>query len=432
VSLLPRSLLARTVLTIAVLLLASQAAWFELWRVYEREPRARQVAQRAVAVVALTRSALLAAHPDRRRELLEELSRTQGIRVYPIEPDELIPPVPDDPLFRRVADEIRGVLGERTEVAFDQDDVEALWVSFDVGEDDYWVVMPRRKADDALPWQWLGWGGVVALLSLVGAWALVARINRPLTEVARAATVIGRGGTAPPVAERGPSETRALARAVNQMARDLAEQERDRALLLAGVSHDLRTPLARLRLGIELCCRDDVEREAMAADLDSMDRTIGQFLDFARPERAEAAPADVNAVATQLARQLAARGVAVIPELEPLPPARFWADALRRAVLNLLENAAAYGGGEIVLRTSRIGDSVAISVLDRGPGIPEAELEAVRRPFHRLDVARANAGGSGLGLAIVERIARLHGGGLSLANRLGGGLEARLTIPLRQ
>jgi two-component system osmolarity sensor histidine kinase EnvZ len=106
VSLLPRSLLARTVLTIAVLLLASQAAWFELWRVYEREPRARQVAQRAVAVVALTRSALLAAHPDRRRELLEELSRTQGIRVYPIEPDELIPPVPEDPLFRRVADEM--------------------------------------------------------------------------------------------------------------------------------------------------------------------------------------------------------------------------------------------------------------------------------------------------------------------------------------
>ncbi len=87
---LPRSLLARTVLTIAVLLLASQAAWFELWRAYEREPRARQIAQRAAGVVTLTRAALLAAHPDRRRGLLEELSRTQGIRGYPIEPDELI------------------------------------------------------------------------------------------------------------------------------------------------------------------------------------------------------------------------------------------------------------------------------------------------------------------------------------------------------
>lgn len=429
-SLLPRSLLARTVLTIAVLLLASQAAWFELWRAYEREPRARQIAQRAASVVTLTRAALLAAHPDRRRGLLEELSRTQGIRVYPIEPDELIPPIPDDPLFRRVADEIRAALGDSTEVAFDQDDVEALWVSFDVGEDDYWVVMPRVKADDALPWQWLGWGGVVALLSLLGAWALVARINRPLTEVARAATVIGRGGTAPFVAERGPSETRALARAVNQMAQDLTAQERDRSLLLAGVSHDLRTPLARLRLGIELNCRDDAEREAMAADLESMDRTIGQFLDFARPEKTDVAPADVNAIATELVQQFAARGVAVTAELAPLPPVAVWPDALRRAVLNLLENAAAYGGGDVTLRTARVADDLVISVLDRGPGIPEAALEAVKRPFHRLDAARGNAGGSGLGLAIVERIARLHGGSLSLANRQGGGLEARLTIPL--
>jgi two-component system osmolarity sensor histidine kinase EnvZ len=431
VSLLPRSLLARTVVTIAVLLLASQLAWFELWRAYEREPRARQIGQRAAAVVTLTRSALLAAHPERRRGLLEELSRTQGIRVYPIEPDELIPPIPDDRLFRRVADEIRGVLGDRTEVAFDQDDVEALWVSFDVGEDDYWVVMPRLTSEDALPWQWLGWGGVVALLSLLGAWALVARINRPLTEVAGAATLIGRGGTVPPVAERGPAETRALARAVNQMAHDLAEQERDRALLLAGVSHDLRTPLARLRLGIELNCRDDAERAAMAADLDAMDRTIGQFLDFARPDRTEAVPADVNALATQLVQELAARGMRIETALDRLPPVPIRAEALRRAILNLLENAAAYAGGEIVLRTARVGDTVEIAVLDRGSGIPDADLESVKRPFHRLDAARANAGGSGLGLAIAERIARLHGGSLVLANRPGGGLAARLTIPLR-
>jgi two-component system osmolarity sensor histidine kinase EnvZ len=260
----------------------------------------------------------------------------------------------------------------------------------------------------------------------------VARINRPLTEVARAATLIGRGGTAPPVAERGPAETRAVARAVNQMARDLAEQERDRALLLAGVSHDLRTPLARLRLGIELSCREEAEREAMAADLDSMDRTIGQFLDFARPDRSDAVPADINALATQLVQQFAARRVMIESALEPLPPVRIRADALRRAVLNLLENAVAYGGGEIALRIARVGDAVEIAVLDRGPGIPDAELGAVTRPFHRLDAARANAGGSGLGLAIVERIARLHGGSLVLANRPGGGLEARLTIPIPQ
>jgi two-component system osmolarity sensor histidine kinase EnvZ len=187
-----------------------------------------------------------------------------------------------------------------------------------------------------------------------------------------------------------------------------------------------------LRLGIELSCRDDAEREAMAADLDSMDRTIGQFLDFARPEKAVPAPAEVNAIAAELVHRLAARGVAVTVELGPLPPVPVWVGALRRAMLNLLENAVAYGGGEIALRTALVDDSVEISVLDRGPGIPEASLEAVKRPFHRLDVARGGAGGSGLGLAIVERIARLHGGSLSLANRPGGGLEARLTIPLRR
>jgi truncated hemoglobin YjbI len=248
------------------------------------------------------------------------------------------------------------------------------------------------------------------------------------------------------------------------MSADLAQIDQDRALILAGVSHDLRTPLTRLRMGIEMSA-DEGLREGMTADIEEMDKTIGQFLDFARSEGGEAPQAvDLAALLADLASQYRRRSFAVdvsaavapIPlsrplsqrekggELLPSPSGRgnegeeptFGADlalrpqALRRAVSNLIDNALRYAGSDnpVELKLGAGAGEVAIEVCDHGPGIPPQDVERIKRPFARLDAARSNAAGAGLGLAIVERIARSHNGRLELLPREGGGLVARLVL----
>jgi two-component system osmolarity sensor histidine kinase EnvZ len=262
------------------------------------------------------------------------------------------------------------------------------------------------------------------------------RVTRPLKALEHAAAEIGRGRQPAPLTESGPEELETLARAFNRMSADLARLDDDRALILAGISHDLRTPLTRLRMEIEMTGADDATREAMAADVEEMDRTIGQFLDFARTgsEGGEGLePTDLAALLRELAEQYQRRGFAVAPEPAFAEDARLPVRiaTLRRAIANLIDNALRHAGGEqaVELALERVGGAMRIEVRDRGPGIPAAEAERLKLPFTRLEAARSNAVGAGLGLAIVERIARAHGGHLDLLPREGGGLVARITIP---
>ncbi|HWA39563.1 MAG TPA: ATP-binding protein [Burkholderiales bacterium] len=212
------------------------------------------------------------------------------------------------------------------------------------------------------------------------------------------------------------------------MASDLASMERERAMVLAGISHDLRSPLSRLRLALEL---SDTAREAaqpMIADIDEIDTVIGQFLDYARGESEEKRPYDPGRLLVDLAGHYARLGHKVQLHDAPLPTFPLAAIGVRRAVSNLVDNALRYAGEPVEIHAEAAGDKVIIEVRDRGPGIPPAETERMKRPFTRLDAARTRPGGSGLGLAIVERVARAHGGSLDLLPREGGGLVARLTL----
>jgi two-component system osmolarity sensor histidine kinase EnvZ len=225
------------------------------------------------------------------------------------------------------------------------------------------------------------------------------------------------------------------------MSADLAQIDQDRALILAGISHDLRTPLTRLRMGIEMA-GDDGLREGMTADVEEMDKTIGQFLDFARSEGGEAPQdVDVAALLLDIATQYRRRGFKVdlvapaAPVLAPPAVARpVRPQALRRAISNLIDNALRYAGSEslVELALGGAGGEFSIEVLDRGPGIPADEVERMKRPFARLEAARTNTAGAGLGLAIVDRVARSHNGRLELLPREGGGLLARLALPANQ
>ncbi|MDO8789616.1 MAG: ATP-binding protein [Sulfuritalea sp.] len=433
--LLPRSLLWRTFLLVALLMMLSVAAWFAIFRAYEREPRARQLAQTLVSVVNLTRAALISARPEARRGLLRDLSDREGIHIYPADAADRIAPLPDRPFLQRVEELVQEQMGVETRLTLEREGERALFVSFRIDDSDegaFWLALPRERIERVFPLGWLGWGVAALLLSLVGAWVIVFRITRPLQALQQAARKVGAGETPARLDENGPTELATVARAFNQMSADLARIDQDRALILAGISHDLRTPLTRLRMGIEMA-PDEGLREGMTADVEEMDKTIGQFLDFARSDGGEAQQeVDMAALLDELATQYRRRGfnVAVSPAPTPGMVMTVRPQALRRAVTNLIDNALRYAGSEspVELAFSAANGAFSIDVCDRGPGIPAEDAERMKRPFARLDAARSNATGAGLGLAIVDRIARSHNGRLELLPRAGGGLLARFAL----
>jgi two-component system osmolarity sensor histidine kinase EnvZ len=212
------------------------------------------------------------------------------------------------------------------------------------------------------------------------------------------------------------------------MAGDLAAMERERAMVLAGISHDLRTPLSRLRLAIEMSGTDRETAEGMGTDVEEMDKVIGQFLAFARGEDEPLVEGDLNAMIAEIVEGYRKREQEISFTSGSLLTLRFSPLAVRRAVANLIDNALHYAGGAIEVGTRRDGAVALIEVMDRGPGVPRSEIERLKRPFTRLNEARSGRGGAGLGLAIVDRIARAHGGRFELAAREGGGLVARLGL----
>ena len=426
----PESLLARTVWIIALLLIISQIAWLVLFGLYEREPRARQIAHRAAAIVNLTRAALLAAHPDKRRDLLLELSQREGVHVLPLVPEESDVPPPPNAMARLVASEIRRELGQDTLISFSDDNEEDLWVSFAIDADEYWVILPRLRLAQTIPWFWASWGAGVLLLSIFGAWVMLRRVNRPLLKTAEAAGLLGRGETPPRLTEQGPQEIATLAHAFNQMADDIKALETNRSLMLAGISHDLRTPLARLRLAVEMNVDDERERHAMIQDMDDMETLTRQFMDFAREDAEENTQRiDLNALLDEIGNTFTQRGLTTTHD-GPGYTLNARPQALRRALVNLLENAHRYGKPPVEVHVRQRDNRLTLSVIDHGAGLLPDELESIKQPFRRGESARTGARGTGLGLAIVERVARLHGGSLTLHKLAPEGFEARLTLPV--
>jgi two-component system, OmpR family, osmolarity sensor histidine kinase EnvZ len=422
------TLFARSFLLIALLIVTAVLASFQIYRIYEREPRSRELAQQTVSAVNLTRAALVSADPFRRRQLLIDLNESEGLRVYPSTSSEKLEPLPDDPLLERVARRVRAALGPDTRFAVARDGEQGFWVSFFIDVDEYWAMLPLERYEPIFGQQWLGWGAALLAIALAGAWLIASRLARPLAALTRAAERLGRGAAHEPLAEEGARELRALASAFNHMASDLASMERERAMVLAGISHDLRTPLSRIRLALEMAASDTEGVQAMIADIDEIDTVIGQFLDYARGESEAKTPGDLTAVLEDVAGHYARLGKKVVLEDSPLPRFPFARIAVHRALANLVDNALRYAGEPVEIRSRAAEGKIVVEVSDRGPGIPEGETERLKRPFTRLDASRSGPGGSGLGLAIVERVARAHGGALQLLTRDGGGLVARLTL----
>jgi two-component system osmolarity sensor histidine kinase EnvZ len=430
----PGGVFWRTFLLIAALIAASIVGSYQSFRVLERTPRAEQAAELIVSVVNLTRSALIHSDPEKRRALLIDLAQNEGVRIYPLESTDEIATLPRTEFLQLIANAVRQRLGNDTRISLLVNGQTGLWVSFFIDEDGYWVAFDSSRLDNLPHVQWLGWAIGTLVLSLLGGLVISRLVNMPLKRLADAAVAVGRGARPQLLPEKGPTEIRAANQSFNAMVADLERIEADRALLLAGISHDLRTPLTRLRLEVEINQLDDATRQAMSADVDQMDAIIGQFLDYARPMNQRSALTSVSL------QELVSE---VLESLTPSPDLTISAtlgDArainghaldLKRVLQNLIENARRYGktpGTDIARIDVAVGggNTPWLAVTDHGIGVAAENLERLKRPFTRLDEARSEARGAGLGLAIVERIARRHGARFELSNAPGAGLSARL------
>ncbi|HRY19655.1 MAG TPA: ATP-binding protein, partial [Candidatus Competibacteraceae bacterium] len=272
---------------------------------------------------------------------------------------------------------------------------------------------------------------LILLLSVLVLAALAVRaLTRPLSVLADAAAELGRDIRRPPLAETGPLEVQQAAQAFNIMQERLIRYLEDRNRILAAVSHDLKTPITRLRLRTELL-DDSLLQEKFQADLDEMQRMVQTSLDFLRggEDSEPMARVDLNALLDCLREEAEDAGQEVRINGVVHQPLRCRLLALKRCLTNLVSNALTYGQ-DVEITVADRPDRLTLTVRDHGPGIPSTELERVFEPFYRLESSRnRNTGGTGLGLSIARNIAHAHGGELSLRNHPTGGLEAVLELP---
>ncbi len=413
-----------------VLILGLAFLLFELlsYQVVQRTlilPVADRSAKDLAGLIILSVQTWVELPPHTRPAFERELARRHGLRVIP-EQVAAREPAPDF-AFRR---QIERALSERLRFPVQLYGVKgthAVWLDVPMGG---WMLQvgffPNRYAVH-LPLAAVVLFSLGTFLTLLTAILLMQRVTVPLARAARAAQEVGAGRLPEPLPETGPRELAELARRFNRMAREVRELLDNRTTLLAGISHDLRTPLTRLSLALEMQREmpDPSRLERMAADLDEMNGLIQGYLELARLSRAE--PAQRMDLNPWLAERAARHGACYVAG-QPC-----WTDAapqaLGRIIDNLLENARRYGEGEVELRLACGAGPAVIEVLDRGPGIPAEELGRVFRPFYRLEASRAKAtGGTGLGLAIVRQLAEAQGWKIELENRSGGGLAARLSL----
>jgi two-component system osmolarity sensor histidine kinase EnvZ len=361
------------------------------------------------------------------------LADEEDVRIELREPTDRIVAFTDSGMDSRLVDEMVKRLGPGTTVASSVNDEEGLWIGFAIARDSYWLQMDPSRLKPLGGSAWLIWLSFTTALSLVGAAIMAGLINRPLKRLSYAASRVREGHFhgAPLDEGAATSEIREVNIGFNRMAERLAKIEAERALMLAGISHDLRTPLARLRLETELSVSDPQTRELMVADIEQLDDIIDKFLDYARPEPTDLGPVLLSGVISRCitpwrnnARLQITVDVGEDLQVQAEPV------ELGRVLSNLLENARRYGqspadGITRVEIVARVHDGwVLLRVRDQGPGVSDETLKNLTQPFFRGDAARTAATGSGLGLAIVERSVQRMGGTFSVFNNSAGGLMA--------
>ena len=437
----PNTLLARFLILIATVLIIAQVVSIRIFDYFERGPRAEAVAQEIETIVNFTRVSLISSREDKRLELLSELSTKGDIRIYPAYYFEDIEPLAPDPFLQVIVSKLKERLGENTIVVTNHYGIPGLWVSFAIDQDEFWVVIPT-PGDRPFPWHWIGWGIIVAGLSIIGAYATATRINKPLNLLINATEQLKKGTFPEKLPLDSVTEFRTMSQTFNEMAESLGKVDQERKVLLAGVSHDIRTPLTRLRIAIEMLPEKIASKlkKSMEEDIFEIDNILNQFIDYVRGFNQEATvTTNLNEFFSHMKNQhqILNRNIVLVSNLKipifyDIKPISF-----RRLFDNLINNAFSYSTGEVVITIRKHKENISISVLDDGPGIPPDHIQRLLKPFERFDVISINKKqiannreGCGLGLAIVDKITEAHNGKLVISNRAKKGLVVKIILPL--
>ena len=415
---------------------ATGLAWQVTFRALEAEPRAVQAAQQLGDLVLLARTSLQDVEPIQRLMVIKSIERTATLQVVLAERSDTHTDYAQDTFTQTLVEALQKRLGPDTVVARALNGNQGLWIRFMTGRDAYWL---RAQSDpaDGLPTQRPWWWLILLVGTVLGSAAIAGLINRPLRELSVAAQNIRDGEYDSKLDEHTlTSEIREVNRGFNRMARVLAKLEQDRSVMLAGISHDLRTPLARLRLEAEMSVHDEDARAAMADDIEQLDAIISKFMDYARPHELQLQPMPLAELVERAAQAYRNAGdqigiTVMIPEslqvlVDPTEVSRVFA--------NLFENARRYGHApgepaKVIVKARPRGPEIEIGVRDHGPGVPNEVLTELTKPFFRGDAARTAVTGSGLGLAIVDKALQRMGGSLDIANAPEGqGLLTKMRL----
>jgi len=426
----PDSLFGRTAATLGLAFLLFQTAALALVAYSVLTPMAQRSADDLAALIVLSAQTWVELPPATRPEFERELAENHHLRISKV---DNLAEVPAERFLN--SRNIEAALSTRTgqQISLEAGENGWVWADLQMGGHYIHIGFEKNRYNIRSPLAAVGLLSLGALLTWLTAIITVRRITRTLAQLGAAAGQVGQGKMPQPLAEKGATELVTLARAFNQMANEVQELLANRTTLLAGISHDLRTPIARMRLAVAMLPADadpaliaQIER-----DLAQMNHLIGSFLDMARGLQSEASQhVDLHAVLCQIAADADRTGGKVVCNVAGVFEYDIAVQALQRIVVNLIENALRYAPDSVVEVTCQPHNQGAlIQVMDRGPGIPADQLEAVFRPFYRLETSRNLAtGGSGLGLAIARQLAQANGWQLSLAARAGGGLVASLQV----
>jgi len=430
------SLFWRTFVLLAILLGSGIMAWVWTLRSLEFEPRAVAASQQIASLVNLARAALRTSDSINRVAMVKTLSAQEAIRIAPHEPSDKWEPFEEDRFTRVVAAELHNRLGPETIVARSVNGQPGLWVGFNIEKDSWWLQTELGRVRALTGPTWFVWVGIALLATIFGSVAIARLINQPLRELSFAASRIREGEFDSRLDENTmTSEIREVNMGFNRMARELAKVEEDRAVMLAGISHDLRTPLARLRLEAEMSVHDDEAQRNMAMDIDQLDAIIDKFMDYARPGDTKLKPVNLAQV-VEREMQVFRDPSTIRIQHKVAIDISVMADEIElgRVLSNLFENARRYGRSidtgiaRVHVTYARTGPWVIVSVRDHGQGVAPEKMHQLTTPFFRGDAARTAATGAGLGLAIVEKALARMGGALELDNAADGGLVAHIRL----
>lgn len=425
---LPRSAFGQTVLLIGFLLFVNQVVSYISFALYVIEPNQQQINQllaKQVRVVFIDLN-----DPRLSPKMAEAFHYETGIGVYH-EQDALKLGLGSAGYYPYRSEQMSELLGGPAEVRISQGDEYLFWIRPPQAPN-LWVKIPLLGLEEANFSPLIFFLGIIGVLSVAGGWLFVRQLNRPLKSLQRAAEDVGRGDFPKPLAENGTSEIMAVTQAFNHMSKGIKQLEDDRNLLMAGISHDLRTPLTRIRLASEMMSElDDFLKEGIENDIDDMNNIIDQFIDYLRHDSKDKAElGNLNILVEEVLNVEipANRNVTFSANDCPELPLRYV--AVKRALANLIQNALRYTQGDIEVITGFDKNYAYFIVSDEGEGIPDEDIERLFQPFTQGDTARGTEG-SGLGLAIIKRIVDTHGGRVELSNKASGGLQAKVYLPLK-